>query len=100
MLCQSCRLDILEGAELWGYHQLSPNEADKCLFCSRIREDVVHHLGSHGAETNRKLHWWSVRKPGRIREDSDFVNVVFTPVADSTGAKLPVRSFHLFEEGE
>lgn len=100
MLCQSCRSSILEGAELWGYHHLSLDEADTCIFCSRIREDIVHGLGSHGAEAKRKLHWWSVRKPGRVREDSDFVNVVFTPVAESSMTNLPVRSFHLFEEGE
>lgn len=100
MLCHSCRSTILEGAELWGYHHLSPDEADKCVFCSRIQEDLVHHLNSYEGETNQKLHWWSLRKPGRIREDSDFVNVVFTPITESSITSLPVRSFHLFEEGE
>lgn len=100
MLCQSCRSAILEGDELWGYHHLSTNETEICIFCSRMKEDIVHYLDAYHVKTHQNLHWWSVRKPGRIREDSDFVNVVFTPVAELVSRKLPVRSFHLFKEGE
>lgn len=104
MLCKGCQSDILEGSSSWGYHHLSDDTADGCAFCSIIREDldITRHTtdAPRGFKSSQKSHWWSVYKPGRIRESLDFVNVVFTPVADSVYADLPVRSFHLFEQGE
>lgn len=105
MLCKSCQSDILDGSDLWGYHHLSGDAADGCTFCSILREDVSGHKNvpdaPHKSKTSQKeSHWWSVHKPGRIRESPDFVNVVFTPVAESAYADLPVRSFHLYEKGE
>ena len=74
MICQTCRLNILDGSEFWGFHRAdchNPNaepDLEKCSFCSQLRQDVKAAIGSPDANQDYPTYRWAIRLFSVVRK--------------------------------
>ncbi|KAI1492177.1 heterokaryon incompatibility protein-domain-containing protein [Biscogniauxia mediterranea] len=110
MICDFCRMTVLESGKTWGFHRsddaaLQVSAQDGCVFCVKLHPHVLKTTSEmersalqDRAGQTRAWYWWSIRRSAKIRETRQHVVIAFRPVDSSTA--LPDITFYLLPEEE